>query len=359
MRPAPIQAVVVSRNFHPGHYSFLAANYRLFTENGVDACMLHHPLFNGMSVVAPEKVANSFSELRKFRKLDLAVYWFPSLKNLGDMIRFRLFHGTKIAYVLHEPVESIRSYRQAGFSRARTAVIMLKQLVNYATVLLSHRVILPSEKATATFERNYRHLRKPHLLLPLLFDDEAGQLNGKADRHFISYIGTIAEDHAFDEFIRFALLAMEGRWFPGLKFLIATRSQLAPDFQEALEPHIQAGSAVVQQGSPMDNDTINRFYNGSIVIWNAYRRSMQSGVLPKAFMFGTPLVVADGNANEFYENGRHGESVSKTYDVDEIRKAVQAIVSRFEAYSSCCRSTFLSTFYYRSQDASLLRFLLD
>jgi len=357
MNPAPLKAVVISRNFHPGHYSFLAANYRLFTENNVDTCMLHHALFNGMSVVPPEKVANSFSDLRKFGKPDLAVFWFPSLKNLSDMVRLRLLYGTKIAYVLHEPVESVQSYRKAGFGRARTAIIMLKQMVNYITVLLSHKVILPSAKANATFERNYLHLRKPHLLLPLLFDDEAGHLLAKADRRFISYIGTIAEDHAFDEFVQFALLAMEGHWFPGLTFLIATRSHLPLACQEALESHIQAGSMVVQQGRPMDNDSINQFYNGSIVIWNAYRRSMQSGVLPKAFMFGTPLVVSDGNANEFYENDHHGKCISKAYDMAEIREAISAIVAGFEDYSANCRSTFLTTFYYRTQDSTFLRFL--
>ena len=41
-------------------------------------------------------------------------------------------------------------------------------------------------------------------MLPLLFDDEAGALPEMDDKTCFSYIGTIAADHAFDQFVRFA-----------------------------------------------------------------------------------------------------------------------------------------------------------
>ena len=44
-------------------------------------------------------------------------------------------------------------------------------------------------------------------------------------------------------------------------------------------------------GKPMSNLEINNYFNKSLVVWNAYRRSMQSGVLPKAYMFGTPVII--------------------------------------------------------------------
>jgi hypothetical protein len=357
MNKNSMNAIIVSRNFNPGHYSHLVANYRLFTENSINTYMFHHPAFNRMGVFGKERVMNHFRELRKLKRIDLAIFWFPSLKNIVDIILLRIFYKTKIVYIFHEPFESIQSYYEAGFSALKTAKIMLVQLINYIIVLMSNKIILPSSRAFAAFERMYQHTNKPHLEIPLLFDDEAVHINNVTCRHYISYIGTIAEDHSFDEFVKMASLAMEHHWFPGYQFLIATKSVVPPRERAVLLPYIKSGMILLEEGRPMSTDIINNHFNNSIVVWNAYRRSMQSGVLPKAYMFGTPLIVSTNNISEYFINHHHGIVVSSEYHVDELRASISDIIQNFNQYSASCRSTFLSTFYHRAHGQSLIQFI--
>jgi len=359
MRSVPLKAIIVSRNFNPGHYSHLVANYKLLSDNHINTFMYHHTSFNKMSVIENERVFNNIFELKALGKIDLAIFWFPSLKNIIDIILLRLFYRTHIIYIFHEPLESVNSYLAAGFGFLRTFRILLVGSVSYFFVLMSDKIVLPSKKAFETFESKYLHTNKDYELIPLLFDDEAAHINTGNQRPFISYIGTIAEDHAFDEYVKFVVHAIINNCFPKYKFLVATKSTVPLAQRNALLPHIESGAVVLEEGRPMSNEKINYYYNNSIVVWNAYRRSMQSGVLPKAYMFGTPLLVSSCNSSEYFDNRKHGVSVSEKYDVEELKKAVVDIVTHFEKYSKCCRDKFLSTFFYKANEHKFIKFTLD
>jgi hypothetical protein len=359
MSRLPFKAIVVSRNFNPGHYSHLCANYKLLSESGVDTFMYHHASFNKMGEIRRERIINNIFELKDLGKVDVAVFWFPSLKNIMDMIFLRLYYRTKVVYVFHEPLEPASSYLAAGFGWLRTLRILLIGLVNYLLVLLSNRIILPSAKAFSTFETNYSNVHKKYKLIPLLFDDEADHINTVIQRSLISYIGTIAEDHAFDEYVKFLMQAIANDWFPQYTFLIATKSTVPVSQRSLFSDFVSSGKVIIREGQPMSNSEINGCYNSSIVVWNAYRRSMQSGVLPKAFMFGTPLIVSSNNSSEFFENRQHGVMVGGNYDADELKMAVQDIVANFEKYSACCREKFLSTFCYKAHTVKFMKFVFD
>lgn len=353
-------ALVVSREFHPGHYSHLAANFHLFAENGISAFMYHHPDFNAMNVVDPERVYNRYCELKKIQKIDIAVFWFPSLKNFRDMLSLRFHHRARIVYVLHEPFESFRAYRQAGFSYKRACRIMLVHIASYLMVWLADRIILPSTRALGAFERHYRHTGKKHAVIPLLFDDEGEEdSNGRGVRRFISYIGTIADDHAFDHFLEFACAACNERWFPEFEFLIATRSELSAADREKIKPFVDSGAIRLVAGRPMSNDDINSYYRSSLIIWNAYRRSMQSGVLPKAYMFGTPLLVSSASSSEYFVDRLHGRKIEIGCNPIEIRSALVDVINNFEKLSRACRAMFINTFYYRAQMENFLRLVSE
>jgi hypothetical protein len=47
---------------------------------------------------------------------------------------------------------------------------------------------------------------------------------------------------------------------------------------------------------------------------------MQSGVLPKAYMFGTPVLVSTSNQSEYFEDGVHGVCISDSYTVQEFKQ---------------------------------------
>jgi glycosyltransferase involved in cell wall biosynthesis len=94
---------------------------------------------------------------------------------------------------------------------------------------------------------------------------------------------------------------------------------------------------VVRAGRALTNAEINKYYAKSTVVWNAYKRSMQSGVLAKAYMFGTPVVVSILNKSEYFLDRENGVLVSGKYDFTEIQDAIGDIILRFEEYSSQCR----------------------
>ncbi len=354
-----LKAIVVSRNFNPGHYSHLLASYKMLSENNINTFMYHHALFNNMSVIKNERVFNNIFELKALGKVDFAFFWFPSLKNIIDIILLRLFYRTQVIYVLHEPFDSVGAYLNAGFGCLKTFRISMISLINYLLVLLSDRIVLPSKKSFSTFEAKYLHTNKKYILIPLLFDDESIQIKTLSDRVNISYIGTIAEDHAFDEFVKFAVHAIKNNWFPNHKFLVATKSHIPLAQRIALTPFITSGHVVVEEGSPMSNETINEHYNNSVVVWNAYKRSMQSGVLPKAYMFGTPLIVSSSNLSEFFHDHKHGVMISNKYDMKELKLAVKDVVANFSKYSINCRSLFIKTFYYKAYEKIFIDFIVN
>ena len=191
----------------------------------------------------------------------------------------------------------------------------------------------------------------------LLFLDEASPEQLKRARIFISYIGTIAEDHAFDEFVRLMHVCICNESLVPHKFLIATRSEIPEKHSTVIEQCVLSGRLVVQFGSPMTNDQINDFYAQSYLVWNAYKRSMQSGVLPKAYMFGTPVIMSTYNQSEYFDEDVHGVLMSDQYSSEEFEDAILKIQTKWSTLSSNCRSFFLLNFDYRALSSKFMNFL--
>jgi hypothetical protein len=343
--PRPRNALVASLNFHPGHFSHLVASYRLLGDCGYVPYLYVHPSFNGMDVGNELRKLNWPGELRGLGTVDAAVFWFPSLRNVGEVLRLRLRFGAKVVYVNHEPWESFASYRASGFRFPQIARIWLISLVNVAVILLSQGVVLPSARAFALYRQRFDWLHRNYRRIPLLFDDEA-RGGTEAEREFVSYVGTVAADHAFDRFVEFVDAAVTNGWLPGLRFLVATRSEIPEREREILARHLPSGRVVVVEGRPMSNQEINDHFRRSLVVWNAYHRSMQSGILPKAYMFGAPVIALRRSAGEFVDDHVTGVLLDRNDDPVEIREAVEEIRRSPDAFARACREKFLKTFHY-------------
>ena len=350
-----MKAALVSHNYNPGHYSHLLANGKLLDEAGISVRYYWHRQFNHPKRRPFEQII-TFKDLRLFDENDFFIVWFPSLRALWEMLYIRAFGSAQIIYVLHEPFDSIQAYLAAGFGWMKTFKVSLISVVNYLLVSLAHKTILPSENAYSSFKNKYRY-KKPFIKIPLLFDDELS--NGKAEqkRLYMAYIGTIAEDHAFDEYLKFVDHACRHNLFLDYVFLIATKSTLTTAQQAVVAPHIASQRVVVQQGTPLSNDEINHWYASSVVVWNAYKRSMQSGVLPKAYMFGTPILTSESNQSEFFTDRLHGVMIEKNYNHQNMALAIDNVIANFADYSKNCRAFFLSNFHYRSQASTFMSFI--
>lgn len=354
-----MHAVLASLRFHPGHVSHLMANARLLEEAGYSVSFRWHPQFSEMLSLGGKIRTETTSSLTKLGPSAIYILWFPSFAGFLDVLLLRLLRRpVRLVYVLHEPYTSYRSHRDAGFSPAKAFRVYLIHLINSAILRLSNGVILPSSNAQMAFRQRYRERGLSVQVVPLMFDDEAvGGVPGPVDRRYVSYIGTIAEDHAFNRFVDFVENALKQNLLEEVQFQLVTRSTPDDDTLRRFAPFIASGRLHLQCGRPLSNEEINQAFRRSLVVWNAYTRSMQSGVLPKAYMFGTPVLISDANPSEFFQDGTHGVCVSTRYDPLEMAAAVKTIEQQFEQMSAACRSAFLKHFHYRASAARFLAVL--
>ena len=342
--------LVVSLNFRPAHVSHLIASYKQYEELGYNPILYIHP---GFIPFLPSGVKYCLS-LDNGVRYSVAIFWFPCIKNIWAMARLRLFHRSKILYVYHEPLESYQIYRKAGNSHKWIIKFYLKNIIGLFFLLLSNKVLLPSRKAITLYKVNHNDILNRHYCyFPLVYDDEVVPLH--VHRKYFSYIGTISPDHAFRNYMDFIYRLYKEKTMPNLKFLIATKYTI--EFTDRISELVKAGVLKLIHGHPMSNEEINTYYASSYIVWNAYNRSTQSGVLAKAFLFGTPAIVMRQNLSEFIQDRQEVVAIKDNSDYEEMVCAINTIISNFSHYSESARKAFERYFYYHSSNAQMSEIL--
>lgn len=353
-----MKAILASKRFNPGHISHIEANSKLLEEYGFDVRFSVHDRYLTFSEGRFKSHKANASDYLNLRAEDFFIVWFPSLSVLFNTLFVRLINTATIVYVYHEPYTSFASYREAGFSRMKAIKVTAISLVNRIMCGLSHKIILPSARAYSALPEAKTNTER-YAKINLLFSDEAHPDQLTKIRTYISYIGTIAEDHAFEDFVRLMHVCIINKTLAPFKFLIATRSQIPDKLSAVIEQGVLSGRLVLQTGVPMTNDQINDFYSQSFVVWNAYKRSMQSGVLPKAYMFGTPVLMSTSNQSEYFEEGVHGALISDQYSNADFEDAISKMQPKWPALSENCRDFFLQNFDYRALASTFMNFVSD
>ena len=348
-----MNVIFCSFRFHPGHYSHLVASYAAAEFLNVKPFLYVHPDFKRMDSAGEMRVLVSRVQVERLDGVGAVVLWFPSLAGLIEFTRLRLRFRPRLVYVLHEPFTSVADYRMGGFSWTKIARISIIACVSYCLMKLANVVVLPSSRAMVTFQNRYPSFGAKGMEIPLMFCDEAEAEGAATPKTLLSYIGTVADDHAFDEFVEFVGVAIREKWFPDLKFQICTGSSISRRILDMIESGVREGSIILQHGRRLTNAEINQAYKRSLVVWNAYKRSMQSGVLPKAYMFGAAVIASPTSAVEFVEDGVTGVIVQDIRDAKELRRAVDHIASRRSEFALHCRNRFLRTFHWKAQANAL------
>ena len=138
----------------------------------------------------------------------------------------------------------------------------------------------------------------------------------------------------------------------GVDFLVGTKSEF--EVPEALK---NSKRVIIKKGKPMTDEEINACYSSTIVVWNAYARTTQSGVLAKSFMFGTPALVMRQNLNEFTHDGENVVAIDDNTNFEEIEAAVTKIRDNFNSFSTNCRQEFEKSFYYKVYNENLKKII--
>lgn len=276
------------------------------------------------------------------------IYFFfsPSERNCHLAKKIKRNNG-KIIYLYHEPWRGYVTYFKEMKGIKNKLKVFALHYFQSKMVNLTDKLILPSQAAMNLCYKyeNNKNLNKI-VNIPLLFNDDFVEQK----KIYFSYIGTVAYQHAFDEFIGYMMQYYKNVPY---NFLIATRSELSEKTLKLIKPLIDEKRLYIQKGRNLTNEEMNYFYSCSFLCWNAYRHSTQSGVLPNAYMNSTPVLATHiGSFDEFVVEGKTGEFVEYNY-LDIYNKSMK-IYKNINVYTKESRKYFLNNFYYKSNQKTVL-----
>lgn len=354
-----LRAAVVSLHFSPAFISHMVAYSKLLRELGylvtfvLNDEYLRFPEFGsiGTAVSYKDSVPEQF---------EIALFCNSAPRNLHLASRLRVA-GTRVLYVYHEPLSvwDWKSLSQEGWRQ----IVRYPFSAYFSAKLLprSAGIIVPSRTARAEYEANYSRHNRNVFELPLLFDDElsekfAGPQVG--ERTYFGFIGSASRGHGFDKFVEFAKYAIRND--STIPFAIATRRDVSDLLRkdDEFSQYVSQGQILVQHNRVLSNEEINQYYLNSFCTWNAYRRSTQSGTLPRSYMAGTPVLASRvGSFPEFVQQGTTGEFVDFGDSFSRFLDLAENIRSQFPSYAAGCRKMFLDVFHYKAQLGRFARIL--
>jgi glycosyltransferase involved in cell wall biosynthesis len=346
--------VIVSLRFNPAFIQFLIAYAKAVQELGHEAVFLLDPGYRRFAEL--ERAAPIFGiESAHGQSWTHAVLLNPSVRNTDLAIALKR-ERTKILYVFHEPWQmSARYVRAEGVIPAMKALIAHRATV--PVLKLADTVILASSYGLRVYESHDVRFNRNAVYIPLIMDDEAPADVTKSliSKQSFGFIGNPCRAHGFDQYVSFMREAF--RREEDLRFLIASRNPLPDTILK--DPLIQKNQdrIEVRCGRPLNNEDMNRCYAECFCVWNLYRRSTQSAVLPKAFMFGSPVIASRiGSFPEYVQEGVNGR-FAEAGDLAGIKSALVEMRENLATYAVNCRRTFLSTFVYEAQLPAIGRLL--
>ncbi|MDR1653375.1 MAG: glycosyltransferase [Prevotellaceae bacterium] len=347
-----MNVLIVSLNPNVAHVSHLIAYYLQFKEFGYSPVLYIHK-----NLIQYIPKGFNYLEYNKFKickvKANVALFYSPTFGNLFEIVKFKLRYKIKIMFVKHEPFDKMVLIDNTS-SYWKRLWYVLANLYECVITYISDVIILPSNKAIALYEKGWLYFNRHYFYLPLQFDDESNYDNSIVERKYFSFIGSIGyvtNNHSFDSFLNFVETAIQKESLKEFNFLIATKNTINID--DRLQKMITTGRLLIIAGKPLTNESINFYYKSSLVVWNAYARNTQSGVLAKSFMFGTPTIVLCRNISEFVKDGDEIVAINDNNSYNEIADALQKILANYEHFSNAARKCFLENFYYRRNNETM------
>lgn len=342
------KCLIVSLKFHAGHWSHIMATNSILKELGYDCDLYVNKEFSRQRDAIDLNFCDDLS-IFKYKSYDNVIVLFPNIKNLWVLCKFKFFGNVRVLYMFHEPIDNYFSFYRSGFNLIQIIKLFFVNQINKFTVYISTHILLPSKTSFAIYSRDYSYLNQNFVLIPLFFEDEFNSSEIKStEKIFISYIGSIASDHAFRKYCDYIIYAIKNNLFQDKIFLIATSNKIEYNLKNKLLDLGYNVNLKIIEGSWLTNEQINFYYKNSAVIWNAYDRSTQSGVLPKAFMFATPVLGSLSIQNEYILDNYNGIYLKNNSDFNEITHAIIEINNNIDFYILNSRETFIKCFHYKN-----------
>lgn len=337
--------LIVSLHFSPGFISHMSAWYKLCEQCGFMPLLYGDAQYSKYYENTEYRFTTKAEIVESF-KPDFAVVQNTGFENV-KFFKWCKKKGCKILYILHEPYMGFKELLKDGTYCLKQAVACI---LNVWLCNRSEKVIVCSQYAEDNCRRYMKEAYKKAVRFPLLFMDEFSE-EGE-ERKYFSLIGTYATSKGSDLFLKF----MKDSVSKGYKinFQIATRTNLTEQLKdEILQRLVCDGKLIIQHGRNMSTDEINGAYRRSICCWNGYRRTTQSGVLPNAYMLGTPVLATKlGSFREFVTPGQTGVFIDNE-NTESIYQGYLKVKANSKEMSEECRKYFIENFFYGSQEQRL------
>lgn len=354
MRTHVKRAAVVSLHFSHSHVSHMIALAKLLQALGFMVTFIHVEEYlscAGFTAIGNTISAGVYYNSRDEQPFDVAIICNSATQNHSFARTLRTC-GTTVLYIFHEPelICSMSYLRSEGLKK--TVRFVFSTFFSIRTICASSAVIVCSSYGRVLYGRNYLRFNRNVHVLPLLFDDEIGQElieQMRNNKRAFGFVGTACRSHGFDAFVAFVKYAIRNG--SNIPFMIATSVDLTSMLHADREfaRIVSEGKLRVTHGHKLSNDEINQYYLQCFCIWNIYRRSTQSGVLPRSFMAGSPVLASRiGSFPEYVRAGVTGEIVDSSDNHAAILEVTERMREHSLSYVNECRSMFLGTFYWRS-----------
>lgn len=337
-----MKIMLVSLHFGPGHIAHLEAWNRLISLAGYKVAMFLDEKYLQYISCKKYNIYTKRGEIQLY-KPDIVVLFNFGTQNV-KFVNWCKKNNIKVIYILHEPYMGIKELVKDGSYIVKQTVACA---MNNIICKNSTKVVLCSDYALQNCKRFMKSAYEKSVRFPLIFLDLYDPLCTE-ERKYFSLIGTYATSKGSDLFLKFIKQSFERDY--DINFQIATRSNIEEKLNdEIFKKLIAQKKLIVYQGHPLTTNQINSAYRRSICCWNGYRRTTQSGVLPNAFMQGTPVVATKlGSFKEFVIPDKTGEFINNQ-DVESIYTAYSKIKKNITSMSETCREEFINNFFCDNQ----------
>ena len=251
--------------------------------------------------------------------------------------------------LLHEPYV----HEKSKHGRIQSLLIRAHELVVKATLRLLDGVLVPSDEALLQMKTAYPAFTGTVLKVPLLFEDRSKAEDSK--RRYFSFIGHAVPAKGIDTFFEMveASASQGAEWM----FQIATSTDISARVAR-LSKGAQAHLRIVSKPRLPDAE-IDEAIRTSWAVVAPYGRVTQSGVVPVAFMHGTPVISTRvGGMPESVIPGKTGYLIDRETSFAEWKEAFRMVQTNFSDLSANCRRFFLDHFDAR-RGPEYLRPMLD
>jgi glycosyltransferase involved in cell wall biosynthesis len=259
--------------------------------------------------------------------------WHPLNFLLAQLVK-SLYPDTPIMVWLHEPYKD-----EKKIYGAKAIIIYLVELFQTLSLRYTDVVIVHSQRGFRLFKKKYPRFKGRTHMVPLQFQDDGFDPNVK--RRYVSFLGRADLAKGIEAF--FSVVEDATQRSLDLEFQIVTASNIK-GYLERLSPTARQKLRVVNKPQISDADLREAAAN-SLAVLALYKETMQSGVIPVAFMQGTPVIGTDiEGITEWVRNKQTGVIVSRSPASEEIEAAIAYIQSHLKEMVDYCRADFLSTF---------------